>query len=97
MSKSSVFPNEKHIFPKFIDKFLKFEEVDYLIHHVKFEIWSVLCTFPISFSTVKFKLEQNVSQFIYRFKIGTFKLWSQTKFLSGSQFTIRMKIVIFGY
>ena len=35
----------KTYFSQFIDKFLKFEEMEYLITHVKFEMWSA---FPIS-------------------------------------------------
>ena len=35
---NSSFPNGKHIFPQIIDKFLKFEYMEYLIHHVKFEM-----------------------------------------------------------
>ena len=48
----------------------------YLIHHVKVEMFPVLCKFPILFSAVKFKLRQNFSQFIYIFKIGTFDSWT---------------------
>ena len=29
----------KTYFPLFIDKFLKFEEMEYLIHHAKLEMW----------------------------------------------------------
>ena len=39
----------KTYFSKFIDKFLKIEEVEYLIHYAKFKIWPALltlCKFP---------------------------------------------------
>ena len=62
----------KTYFCQFIDKFLKFEEMEYLIHHVKFEMWPALFKFPILFSTVKPKLGHKFSQLIIRFKIGDF-------------------------
>ena len=39
----------KTYFSQFIDKFLKIEEVEYLIHYVKFKMWPallILCKFP---------------------------------------------------
>ena len=38
-----------------IDNFLKFEKMEYLIHHVKAEMWPAMCKFPIFFSAVKLK------------------------------------------
>ena len=32
----------KTYFPQFIDKFFKIEEVEYLIHYVKFNMWQAL-------------------------------------------------------
>ena len=32
----------KTYFSKFIDKFLKIEEVEYLIHYAKFKVWPAL-------------------------------------------------------
>ena len=32
----------KRYFSQFIDKFLKIEEVEYLIHYVKFKMWQAL-------------------------------------------------------
>ena len=32
----------ENIFSQFIDKYLKIDEVEYLIHYVKFKIWSAL-------------------------------------------------------
>ena len=66
-----TFPtNGKHIHDKshFIDKFLKFEEMKYLIHYVWNESNLILCKLSTSFSTVKLKLGPNYSQFIHRFK-----------------------------
>ena len=63
------FSKWKTYFTQFIDKFLKFEEMEYLIHHVKVEMWPALCKFPILFSPVKLKLGRNFSQFIYRSKL----------------------------
>ena len=34
----SIYPNGKDIFSQFIDKYLKVEEVKYLIHYVKFKM-----------------------------------------------------------
>ena len=70
------FPKWKTYFTHFIDKFLKFGEMEYLIHHIKVEIRPALCRFSILFSAVKLKLEHNFSQFIYRFKIGTYEFWT---------------------
>ena len=36
----------------------------------------ILCKFSILFSTEKFELGHNFSQFIYRFNIGIFEYWS---------------------
>ena len=62
-----IFSNGKHLF-LFIDKFLKFKE--------KFEMWPILCKFPILFSVVKLKLGHYFSQFIHRFQSWTFQCWS---------------------
>ena len=70
------FSKWKTYFTQFIDKLLKFEEMEYLIHHIKVEMWPALCKFSILFSAVKLKLGHNFSQFIYRFKIGTFESWN---------------------
>ena len=37
---------ETHV-TQYIYKFLKFEEMEYPIHHVKVEMWPALCKFPI--------------------------------------------------
>ena len=47
---------ENIIYVIFIDEFLKFEDMEYLNHHVKFEMWPVLSKFRILFSAVKLKL-----------------------------------------
>ena len=39
-----------------IDKFLEFQEMEYLIHHVKPGMCSALSKFPILFLAVKLKL-----------------------------------------
>ena len=61
---------------QFSDQLLKSEGTEYLAHHVKLEIWPVLCKFPTLLSTVKLKFGHNLSQLIYRFKIGTFESWT---------------------
>ena len=43
------FSQWKTYFSQLTDKLLKFEEMEYLIHPAKFEIWSTLCKFPIFF------------------------------------------------
>ena len=67
---------KKTYFSRFIAKFLKFV----VISHSLCYIWNVnsliLCKLPILFSTVKFKLGYNFSQFIHRCKIGIFECWS---------------------
>ena len=78
----------KTYFPQFIDKFLKFEEIEY--HHVKFEMWPILYKLPILFSTVKLKLEHNFSQLINRFKIDTLESLSQV--VLASVFSIPKEI-----
>ena len=50
---------------QFIDKFLKFKEMDYLIHHIKVEMWPALRKFLILFSAVKLKLS-----FVYILDLG---------------------------
>ena len=73
---NTIFLNGKHIyiFFYFIDKFLKFEEMEYLIHHVRFEMWLFFCKFPILLSKGKLKLEHNFSQFINSY--SKLELWS---------------------
>ena len=41
----------KTYFSQFIDKFLKIEEVEYLMHYVKLKMWPrpILCKFPLFF------------------------------------------------
>ena len=66
-----------YIFLHFIDKFLKFEGMEYFIHHVKFGMWLFLCKFPILFSKVKLKLGHNNSLIHQQlFKTGTLEYWS---------------------
>ena len=38
LAQNSVYPNWKTKFSQFIDKFFKIEEVEYLIHYVKFNM-----------------------------------------------------------
>ena len=71
--KIPFFPME-NIFSQFNDKFMKFEEMEDLIHHVKFEMLLAFCKLLVSFSTVKLKLGHSFSEFIYRFKIGFLNL-----------------------
>ena len=39
---NSIFVLGKHTFPNFIEKFLKYREMDYPIHYVKFKMWPAL-------------------------------------------------------
>ena len=75
-SKFYFFQWEETYFSQFIAKFLKF----LVIFHSLCYIWNVssliLCKLPILFSTVKFKLGYNFSQFIHWCKIGIFECWS---------------------
>ena len=61
---------------QFINKFLKFVEMEYLKRHIKVEMSPAMCKFPILFWAVKFKLGHNFSPFIYRFKIMSFESWT---------------------
>ena len=67
--KNFIFPNDETYFTQFMNKFFKFEEMEYLIHHIKVEVWLALCKLLILFSAVKFKLRRSFCQFVYRFKI----------------------------
>ena len=60
----------------FLDKYLKFEEIEYLIHQVKFEMWPafILCKLSL-FSTVNLELGHRFSQFILRLIIEIFECW----------------------
>ena len=78
--RNSIFPNGKHIFP-ILWKILKFEVMEYLIPHVKFEML-------VLNSTVKLKLGPKFFQFIYRFKTVFFwklDLDCTSKFFPNSQ------------
>ena len=72
--KISYFPNGNHILTN-SDKFLTFEEIEYVIHHVKVELCPALCKFPILFSAMQFQLKHNISQVINIFKIRTSKFF----------------------
>ena len=70
------FSKWKTYFTEFTDKLFKIEEMEYLIHHNKVEMWPALCRFPILFSAVKVNLGHKFSQFIYSFKTRTFESWA---------------------
>ena len=42
MSSRFHLSKQKTFFSQFIDKYLKIEEVEYLIHYVKFKMWPAL-------------------------------------------------------
>ena len=63
------FSQWKIYFSPFIAKFIKFVVQPYVNS-------LLLCKLLILFSTVQLKLGHNFSQFIHRFKIGTFECWS---------------------
>ena len=46
----------------FIDKYLKFKEIEYFIYYIQFEIWQffILCKFPL-FSTVEHRVHQGIN------------------------------------
>ena len=102
------FAQWKPDFNEFIDKFLKFEEVQYQIRYIKsnLKVWNVisliLCKFPISFSTAKHKLGHNFSKFVHGFKLGFFivSLWLKLVLSctsSFSQFTKKLNMVNLEY
>ena len=64
------FSQQKTYFPQFIDKFLKFEVIEYLIHCVCNRSSLILFKLLALFSTVKYKLGSWFSQFVCRFKMG---------------------------
>ena len=51
---SNGFKIQSNTLPRFIDKLLKFEEMENFTHHVKLEMLPALYKFPILLSTVKF-------------------------------------------
>ena len=55
------FSQWKTYFSKFIDKLQKFEEMEQLIHHIKFEMRPALYKFPILFSKVNLNLGHKFS------------------------------------
>ena len=58
----------KTCLPQVIDKFLKFDEMEYLIHYVKFKMWPAL--FYLNFLShfrMKLKLGQNFSLECYSY------------------------------
>ena len=75
MGSKFYFSQWKAGFSWFIAKYLKFV----IISHSLCYIWSVknlvLCKLPILFSTVKFKLGYNFSQFRHGCKIGICERW----------------------
>ena len=68
------FTQWKTYFSQFIDKFLKTEVMNCLIHYVLNVIRIILYKLTNLFSTVKLKLGPNFSQFNYRFKIEIFSV-----------------------
>ena len=111
-AKNSVFSKWKTYFSQFIDKFLQFEEMKYLIHHSKFETWLVLRKFPILFLKA-IRLDQDItfpnsSTAIQNSDFGILVLGSTSKLLGcPSKFQLdfsiflslkkRLKIGIFEY
>ena len=70
-------------FSQFIDKFLKFQGMEFLNLFDKFNVTTpIFCEFPILFSTVKLKLGYAFSQFMRKFKIWISKCWSWAIFTS---------------
>ena len=53
----------------FIDKYLKFKEIGYFIHYIKFEMCLILRKFP-SFSVVKLNLGHNIFNSFLDSKLG---------------------------
>ena len=74
MGSKLYFSQLKSYFSQFIDKLLKFEEMEYLINNVKVEIWPALCKFPILFSTVKLNLDITFPNSSIDSKLGLWNL-----------------------
>ena len=88
----SSFSQWKTYFSKFIDHFLKFENLlEYLSHYVKFEMWPALCNYPILFSKIKLK------NIIKRFRTGSLKSYSLVVLSSFSESRNTSESVIFEY
>ena len=83
--KISLFSIEDIFFP--IDKFLKFEVMEYPIHCVLNRSSLILCKLLALYSTLKLELGSKFSQFIHRFEIGIFECYSKAVLPSFSQFT----------
>ena len=80
------FSQWKTYFSQFIDKFLKFEEMEYPIYHIKFEMWSALCKFPILISTVSLKSRQTFPNSAIDSKLELWNLGRRLYFLILSKF-----------
>ena len=82
----------KNIFFLIIGKFLKFKEMEYLIHYIENMTSLISCNFPIRFSTVKLKLRQNFFKVFLGYRNSEF--WSYAVLPVSCQFTNRLKIWI---
>ena len=79
----SIFPNEEY-YSQFIDKFIKFQGMEYLYHlflSLKCD-HPVLCEFSILFSTLELKLGHKFSQLSHGFNIEILKYWSGAVYIS---------------
>ena len=88
--KIPFFPMENKFFLQFIDKFLKFEVMEYISHSLCLkckQLYFMQMTYL--FSTVTLKLGATFSEFIHRFKIGIFDCWFQIVLPSFFHFTKR--------
>ena len=63
MSSKSHLPKWKTYFSQFIDKFLKIQEVEYLINYVKFKMWLAL----FSANSLFLILDLNVALGLFNF------------------------------
>ena len=63
-------------FSRFITKYLKFVVISHSLCYIGSVNSLILSKLRILFSTVKFNLGYNFSQFIHRCKIGTCECWS---------------------
>ena len=84
----------KNIFFLIIGKFLKFKEMEYLIHYIENMTSLISRNFPIWFSTVKLKLRHNFFKVFLGYRNSEF--WSYAVLPVFCQFTNRLKIWISG-
>ena len=94
---NSILPSGKYVLPNSLINFWNLTKWNILFIMISLKCGQPCVNFPTLFSTVKLKLGHHFSQFIYRFKTGTFESWTKAVAPSFWQFTKRFQIGIFEF